>query len=84
MQTQTVPPASLPFELGEARSFAGLTIVPLFPATPPRAEYIGLDEAAATGLAVTEVSESGSVEWLFVLTLRDQRARAAERRWRLR
>src|SRR4051812_34374267 len=66
MHTKTAPSPSLPFELGESYSFAGLTIVPLFPSAPPRAEYVGLDEAAATGLVVTEVDESGAVETLLV------------------
>jgi hypothetical protein len=58
--------AMLPFEVGEARSFAGLTIAPLFPVQPPDLDYIGLDEAVARGLAVTEVDESGSVGTLRV------------------
>jgi hypothetical protein len=66
MQTKTAPPASLPFELGETRSFKGLTIVPLFASTAAQTEYVGLDEATAGGLTVTEVSEAGSVESLFV------------------
>ena len=66
MQTKSAPLAPLPFELGESRSFAGLTIIPLFATAPPRADYVGLDEGSATGLAVTEVSESGSVESLLV------------------
>jgi len=66
MHTQTAPPASLPFELGEARLFQGLTIVPLFAAAPPQFEYVGLDEASAGGLNVTEVSEDGSVESLLL------------------
>src|SRR6476659_9444231 len=61
MQTQTAP---LPFELGEVRSFGGLTLVPLYPAVPPRADYVGLDEATAGGLVVTEVD---SVESLLVV-----------------
>src|SRR6478752_9044269 len=64
MQTQTAP---LPFELGEVRSFGGLTLVPLYPAVPPRADYVGLDEATAGGLVVTEVDEAGSVESLLVV-----------------
>lgn len=66
MQTKTAPHASLPFELGEARTFKGLTVVPLFAAAPPQVEYVGLDEASAGGLTVTEVSEAGSVESLFL------------------
>jgi transposase InsO family protein len=67
MQTRTAPPTSLPFELGEARSFGGLTVVPLFAAAQPQVEYVGLDEAAAGGLTVTEVSDAGSVESLLVV-----------------
>src|SRR4051794_5476070 len=66
MQTQTAPPTSLPFELGEARSFRGLTLVPLYASAAPHADYIGLDEAAAGGLVVTEVDDTGSVESLLV------------------
>jgi hypothetical protein len=54
------------FELGEPAAFAGLTIVPLYPAAEPRAEYVGLDEALARGLAVTEVDAAGAVEALLV------------------
>jgi hypothetical protein len=66
MQMKTATPASLPFELGEARAFQGLTIVPLFAAAPAQVEYVGLDDASADGLTVTEVSEAGSVESLFL------------------
>lgn len=66
MTTHTVPKQSLPFELGDARSFAGLTIVPLFPVAQPQVEYLGLDEAASRGLSVTEVDEAGSVGSLHV------------------
>jgi hypothetical protein len=66
MQTNLAPSASLPFELGEPQSFGGLELVPLYPASPPRAEYVGLDEAAANGLAVTELNEAGAVETLLV------------------
>jgi hypothetical protein len=59
MQTKTESSSSLPFELGETRSFKGLTIVPLFAGAAAQAEYVGLDEAAASGLTVTEVSEAG-------------------------
>jgi hypothetical protein len=52
MQTQTASPASLPFELGEARSLGGLTVLPLCPAAELRVEYVSLDEAAADGLTV--------------------------------
>jgi hypothetical protein len=66
MQTTTAHSTTLPFELGESRSFGGLTIVPLYPASQPRADYVGLDEASATGLTVTEIDEAGAVESLLV------------------
>ena len=64
MTTHTAPSRTLPFELGEPRSFSGLTVFPLFPSEPPALDYVGLDEAAAQGLAVTEVDEAGSVPFL--------------------
>ena len=66
MKTHTAPARTLPFELGEPRSFAGLTIVPLFPAGPAQLEYVGLDEAAARGLTVTEVDVAGDVQALLL------------------
>jgi hypothetical protein len=66
MQTNLASSVSLPFELGESRSFGGLTIVPLYPASPAQTDYIGLDEAAAGGLVVTELDEGGAVETLLV------------------
>jgi hypothetical protein len=66
MDTQTAPATSLPFGLGEPRSFGGLTVVPLYPEREPVVEYVGLDEAVAGGLAVTEVSDAGAVESLLV------------------
>jgi hypothetical protein len=66
MKTKPIRRAMLPFEVGEARTFAGLTVIPLFPSEPPALEYVGLDEAIARGLAVTEVDESGSVGTLRV------------------
>jgi hypothetical protein len=67
MQTDSARSTALPFELGEARSFGGLTLVPLYPVVPPCADYVGLDEATAGGLVVTEVDEAGSVETLLVV-----------------
>jgi hypothetical protein len=58
--------STLPFELGDAASFGGLALVPLYPAAEPALEYVGLDEAVACGLTVTELDESGSVPTLFV------------------
>ena len=66
MNTNLATPQALPFQLGEPASFAGLALIPLFPAAEPMLEYIGLDEAVAHGLAVTEVSDGGAVGTLFV------------------
>src|SRR3954466_9179605 len=66
MKTHEAPTSALPFVPGEPRSFAGLTIVPLFPARAPLVEYVGLDEGVARGLSVTEVGEEGVVELLAV------------------
>src|SRR6266702_7617355 len=52
--------------LGQPMSFAGLALIPLYATEEPRLEYIGLDEAVAHGLAVTEVSDAGAVGTLFV------------------
>jgi len=62
----TLTASRTPFTLGEPASFAGLALIPLYPVDGPRLEYIGLDEAIANGLAVTEVSNAGSVGTLFV------------------
>ena len=61
MNTKAVPQTSLPFGVGEARAFAGLTVIPLFPSEPSALEYVGLDEAVAGGFTFTEVDEAGSV-----------------------
>src|SRR4051794_6680459 len=66
MKTHLASPQVLPFTTGEPRSFGGLTVVPLFPASEPVLEYVGLDEAVARGLTVAEVGESGVVELLAV------------------
>src|SRR3954466_510212 len=66
MKTHEAPTATLPFDAGKQRSFGGLTVIPLFPAGEPRLEYVGLDEAVARGLSVTEVGEEGVVELLAV------------------
>src|SRR5947207_3304029 len=55
-----------PFRLGEPASFGGLSLIPLFPTAEPQLDYIGLDEAIARGLAVTEISDAGAVSTLFV------------------
>jgi hypothetical protein len=52
---------TLPFRLGEHASFGGLGLIPLFPENEPRLDYIGLDEAVAHGLRITEVDHAGSV-----------------------
>jgi superfamily I DNA and/or RNA helicase len=44
MQTKPAPTASLPFELGEARSFQGLTVVPLVVVAPYNAHVRRLRE----------------------------------------
>ena len=66
MNTFLAPPQSLPFELGDPAAFGGLALVPLFPTAEPQLDYVGLDEAVAGGLAVTELDEAGSVSNLFV------------------
>jgi hypothetical protein len=65
-KTNPIRQATPPFEIGEGRAFAGLAVIPLFPSEPPALEYVGLDEATARGLAVSEVDESGSVSALRV------------------
>ncbi|HET7044823.1 MAG TPA: DUF6569 family protein [Gaiellaceae bacterium] len=72
MTTLTHVP-TLPFELGEPASFAGLTLVPLFAAAAPRFDYLGLDEGAARGLLVTEAFEEGAVQSLLVTNPLDER-----------
>lgn len=54
----------LSFQLGEPRSYASLTLVPLFPRKPPVTGFIGLDEAFAHGLTLSEVGSEGLVELL--------------------
>ena len=71
MKTLTTPTESLPFEFGEPRSFAGLTILPLYPQSSS-VEYIGLDEAVAHGLEILEVDEHGVVEELHLMNPLDE------------
>jgi hypothetical protein len=52
---------TLPFELGEPRSFGSLTVVPLF-GPQPALEYVGLDEAVVRGLVIRELGDGGTVE----------------------
>ena len=66
MKTNTKPNTTLPFELGDERSFGGLTLVPLFPRDEPKLEYVGLDEAVARGLVVKEVDAEAIVGELLV------------------
>src|SRR5215210_6348656 len=73
MSTHIASTRTLPFDLGEPRSFAGLTVFPLFASEPAGVDYIGLDEAANCGLAVTEVDEAGSVPSLRLVNLLAQR-----------
>lgn len=67
MSTHTAPSQTLPFDVGGPRSFAGLTVFPLFASERAGVEYVGLDEAASRGLAVTEVDEAGSVPFLHLV-----------------
>src|SRR3954468_8168428 len=57
---------AVPFTFGTPQRFESLWLVPLFAAGEPRAEYLGLDEAAARGLVVREVDEAGEVNSLLV------------------
>jgi len=57
---------TVPFTFGTPQRFESLWLVPLFPAGEPRAEYLGLDEAAARGLVVREVDDEGAVNSLVV------------------
>ena len=54
------------FAAGEPVTHRGITVVPLFPASEPVAEYITLAEGIALGLSVTEVDEHGEVGELLV------------------
>ena len=56
----------VPFTFGTPQCFESLWLVPLFAAGEPRAEYVGLDEAAARGLVAREVNEDGAVNSLVV------------------
>jgi hypothetical protein len=64
----TISPGKLavPFTFGTPQGFESLWLVPLFAASEPRTEYIGLDEAAASGLVVREIDQHGSVNSLLV------------------
>ena len=69
--TTASPPSRLPFELVDPISFGGLALVPLLLTDEPRRSYLGLDEAMANGLAITEVDEVGSVPTLSVANVLD-------------
>jgi hypothetical protein len=58
---------NLPFGLAARAAFGGLTLIPLVPEAEPRLEYIGLDEAVAHGLRITEIDHAGSVNDLVVV-----------------
>src|SRR5215218_10204294 len=57
---------TVPFTFGTPQCFESLWLVPLFAAGEPRAECVGLDEAAARGLVAREVNEDGAVNSLVV------------------
>ena len=57
---------TLPFELREPRAYAGLTVIPLFATDEAALDYVGLDEAVARGLSVSEIGEEGIVQLLLV------------------
>ncbi len=65
--------STLPFTLGDPASFGGLALIPLFAADEPRLSYVGLDEAAAHGLLVTEAVEGGIVQSLQISNPLDER-----------
>jgi len=55
-------------ELGEARTFENITMVPLYRETKPTLDYISLDEALEQKqIDITEVNEAGSVPNLNVI-----------------
>lgn len=55
-------------ELGEARTFENITMIPLFREAKTAVDYIALDEALDLGqIEITEVNDSGSVPNLSVI-----------------
>ena len=60
------PTTSLTFQLGDPVEHRGVVIAPLFPARDPSCAYLTLDEALPRGLAITEISDGGSVPELAV------------------
>jgi hypothetical protein len=71
MPTDLGTTSPVPFTLGEATSFGGLSLVALFASAPPGLHFIGLDEAMVGGLAISEVDEAGMVSGLSVSNLLD-------------
>lgn len=63
----TIASSTVPFRSARPVSFGGLALIPLVPLEEPTLEYIGLDEAVAHGLRITEVDQAGSVNDLFLV-----------------
>ena len=66
------PTTPFTFQLGDPVEHRGIVITPLFPARDPVAAYITLDEALPRGLAITEMSDAGSVPELAVINPLDE------------
>lgn len=62
--TSSTPP--VPFRLGRPSALGGLAVIPLMCSDDPILEYVGLDEAVAGGLSISEVDAGGSVNSLLV------------------
>ena len=60
-------------QLGDPREHRGVVVTPLFPRRTPVASYLTLEQALPRGLAITEVSESGTVPELAVQNPLDDR-----------
>jgi ARG and Rhodanese-Phosphatase-superfamily-associated Protein domain len=56
----------IPVQLGEPVEHCGAVVVPLFPRSGPRAQYVTLEEALPLGFRVSEVDAAGSVPELIV------------------
>ncbi len=54
-------------QAGEPVTHRGITVVPLFPAVDPVAQYVTLAEASPLGFTITEVDESGDVGELIAI-----------------
>jgi hypothetical protein len=61
MTTTAADTLDLPFQLGEPRTHAGITLTPLFPTRNPICDYVSLDAGLAGGLEITEVGRDGVV-----------------------